>query len=501
MSLRRPLSSRVQLGIALLLMAGAGLYCALRLKVTTDITHFLPAGSDHRLATLSRQLADSTLTRTLIVSIGGPTADAVHAAAVAFTDGLRGDPEVAWIQRGPTDKLPEAVYNLYAPRTAYFLSAEPEKEIPAALSDDRLAKSARALKRQLSLPLSPLLARLAGADPLQWFPAILRRFEKAQSGTLEIDGDQFITPEDPDPHAAVRRWAIVFVGTNHSPFDSRAQAPLLAAIDRQFRAQNQRAGGALTLELGGVAPIALDAERHISADLSRISMVSTRRGAAAVLVVLRLAARGAAGVVADCRRRPLRHHRRADAVRPATRHDPGHRVNLDRRRAGLSDPAAHPPGAESGYPARGRAEEIWMGILLGGATTAVGFASLAWTSFPGVREMAVTSSVGIVALLATRYVLPPLCAARRRARACCGAGGALGAGAGLAAAAAGGARGVAVVVLLGCLAGPPAPALARCRSRALDPAHPAARAEPDRVRVRVSRDGRGSLRDGSSRPI
>src|SRR5216684_7575530 len=96
------LSSRAKLGVAAALMAAAAIYCGLRLKVTTDITHFLPAGSDHRLATLSRRLADSTLTRTLIVSVGGPSTEAVHAAAVAMADGLRDNAEVAFVQRGPT---------------------------------------------------------------------------------------------------------------------------------------------------------------------------------------------------------------------------------------------------------------------------------------------------------------------------------------------------------------------------------------------------------------
>ena len=50
---------------------GMIVFCALRLRVTTDITHFLPAGTDHRLAELSRRLADSSLTRTLILDVGG----------------------------------------------------------------------------------------------------------------------------------------------------------------------------------------------------------------------------------------------------------------------------------------------------------------------------------------------------------------------------------------------------------------------------------------------
>ena len=89
-----------------------------------------------------------------------------------------------------------------------------------------LDRAARALKQQMAQPLAPMFARLAPSDPLQWFPAILRRFERARAGSLEVDGDQFVTPD--------RRHAIIFLGTRHSALDSAAQRPLLAEIRRQF---------------------------------------------------------------------------------------------------------------------------------------------------------------------------------------------------------------------------------------------------------------------------
>jgi predicted exporter len=48
-------------------------------------------------------------------------------------------------------------------------------------------------------------------------------------------------------------------------------------------------------------------------------------------------------------------------------------------------------------------------LWLGAATTVAGFAGLAWTSFPGLREMAVFAGVGVLAaVLATRYWVPVL---------------------------------------------------------------------------------------------
>jgi len=79
--------TRLQLGVAVVATIGMIVFCALRLRVNNDIMHFLPAGTDHRLADLSRQLADSTLTRTMILDIGVPDREALRGAANAIAAG------------------------------------------------------------------------------------------------------------------------------------------------------------------------------------------------------------------------------------------------------------------------------------------------------------------------------------------------------------------------------------------------------------------------------
>ena len=55
------------------------------------------------------------------------------------------------------------------------------------------------------------------------------------------------------------------------------------------------------------------------------------------------------------------------------------------------------------------------GLWLGALTTIAGFAGLAWTSFPGLREVAVFASVGVLtAVVATRYWLPSMLPAGAR---------------------------------------------------------------------------------------
>jgi predicted exporter len=399
-----PPAGRRRLVAAAALAVAMAVYCALRLQVTTDITHFLPAGSDHRLAQLSRQLADSALTRTMILSVESPEGSdpaALRRAAAALAERLSHHPEVAWIQRGPTDQLAEAVYALYAPRLAYFFSERPEAEAGAALSDDGLDRAARALKRQLALPLAPLLTRMAGADPLQWFPAILHRLERAQTGGLEVDGDQLVTRD--------HRHAIIFLGTRHSPFDSGAQAPLLAEIASAFTEVDRQAGGGLRLERGGVAPIALDAEKRIRHDLTQITALST---GGVVLLFLLLFGSLRAVVLALL---PIVAGALTATTLGILLFGKVHGMTLAIGSTLIGVAIDYPilllthRVLAPAEPPESVVRRIWIGILLGGLTTAAGFAALAWTSFPGVREMAVTSAAGILAALAvTRYVLPPL---------------------------------------------------------------------------------------------
>jgi predicted exporter len=478
--------ARLHLGVAAAVAVAMIVFCALRLRVTTDITHFLPAGTDHELAELSRRLADSALTRTLILDVGGADPRAVRDGAAALANGLAANPEVAWLERGPTPALAESVYKLYAPRLPYFVSDHPETEVPAALSDAGLERAARALKQRMASPLSPMLARLAPADPLQWFPAILRRFEHARAGSLEVDGDQLVTPD--------HRHAIVFLGTRHSAFDSAAQGPLLAAIDRAFADANRQAGGGLTLERGGVAPIAVDAERRMRGDLTRISALST---VAVVLVLVALfgSLRGlllaflpviAGGLTAATVGLLLfgQVHGMTLAIGSTLMG-----VAIDYPLLLLTNRVLSPDEAPDATLGR-----VWIGALLGGLTTAAGFIALTWTSFPGVREMAVTSAAGILAALAvTRFVLPPLLRRRPRRAVLLERGAARGdrALAWLAAH-----RGltfaVAALIVAVCAIG--LPHLRWLDSlAALNAADPSLKAETDRVRARVSRVDEGRL--------
>ena len=79
------------------LTAGMILYCALHLRVGTDLTHFLPVSSGSELAALSGLLADSPLTRTGFVEITGTE------ATLAVPDPNTFDGDLRIMTRGSTE--------------------------------------------------------------------------------------------------------------------------------------------------------------------------------------------------------------------------------------------------------------------------------------------------------------------------------------------------------------------------------------------------------------
>ena len=64
-------------------------------EITTEITHFLPEGTDRRLAQISRAVAESELTRTVVLTVGGPSEDIAAEAASELAERLRPSSHVA----------------------------------------------------------------------------------------------------------------------------------------------------------------------------------------------------------------------------------------------------------------------------------------------------------------------------------------------------------------------------------------------------------------------
>lgn len=405
-------------------LGGLAAFVVPRLRVEADITHFLPAGEDRALAELSSAITSSELNRTITLTIAAPDASVAARSALALAEQLRAREDVAWVTAGPDESLQRGFYEAYFPHRFGFVTDDPSA-LDGAFSDGALRERARRLKEQLGSPTGTFVRRIAPEDPWLLFLDHVERLRTALQGDLDVHEGAFVSGCDADATAARASaddvaadaddgacFGVVLATSAFSPFEIARSRHLDLAIDAAFDVVNEAEGGALRLERAGVHRLAVTSEATIRGDIERVSMAGSigvvllmvllfRSPRLLVLGALPLAGGGIAAVA---------------AVQLLFGAIHGLTLAFGATLLGVAlDYVAHlfthlhlapAPGTPSGPPT---ARRLAPGLYLGAATTVAGLVGLAWTSFPGIRQMAVFTSVGVtVALLLTRFAVPPL---------------------------------------------------------------------------------------------
>jgi predicted exporter len=357
----------------------------------------MPSGEEAELAAISRQLIDSKLSRSMVLSIGGGEGRVEVAAALA--EFLAAQPGVASVRAGMRDEQLEALHDLYFERIAYFASDRPEDEIPLMLAEEALQTRARKLRETLSSPSAALFTRLAASDPLGLFPDLLQRFRGSQSG-LGLQGGQFVSADG--------RHAFVFLETRASPFDSPKQSALLSALAERFQELDREHGGGHVLEQSGVNRLALATERSMRRDMRFISIFSFVGVSALFLLFFRslrslliaihpplfgISFATACGALAFDTLSGVTVAFGVALIGVAIDY-PIHLIN-------------HHGLVGSRQGGAGVLARLRPSLTLGAATTITSFLGLTLTTFPGIGEMGMFAALGIAAALgATLYALP-----------------------------------------------------------------------------------------------
>jgi len=396
-----------------LLLAGAVVMLAVvasRLELRTDVTHFMPTGDAHGAAALMRHLSQAELTRSMILSIEAEDLSVAMAAARSLESTLGENPQVAWIRTGIDQDQMRQLYELYFPRRHQFLSDrpdDPQRGIPALLSEQGLRARARELRRQLSMPASPLLERLAAEDPLGGFARFVTRVRGTDPG-MQIRDGQFVARDG--------CCAIVLLATRDSAFDTGSQAPFLASMSAAFEEIRRTSPDAkLVLERSGINRFAVKIEEEIQRDVTVIMACSFVGVAVLFLLFFRSPAvfglavlpsvygilvAATLGVLAFGDLDALTLVFGACLIGVAIDYSI-HLMN-------------HHGLATGGEDARQTARRLRPSIVVGALTTMASFAGLGLTSFPGFRQMGSFAIVGVgAALILTLYVLPLLLSKRR----------------------------------------------------------------------------------------
>jgi predicted exporter len=379
-----------------------GVFTARHLELSAGLTHFLAAESELQLASLSARIADSALTRTMILSLGAPAVETAVAAADDWASVLESHPETASVRSGPSSTFASDVFEIYFPRRLLFLSSRPEVELRERFSDAGLRAAARTLRDELVLPESQLIKAIAPADPLLAFPAMLRRFEAARLGGMRLRDGHFV-----DAEAA---HAILFLTTRHSAFDAEHQAAFADFIERSFGALDARFGSVLSLERSAIHRFAAASEQLAREDMRRISAVSLAGIALLLMILFRspflllvsllplaggILAATSAGILIFGELHVITLVFGATLIGVCIDY-PIHYLTHHFLLPGRGGPLAS-------------LRRVWAALAMGALTTVAGFAGLAWSGFPGVREIGVFAGIGVLAaLLTTAALLPPL---------------------------------------------------------------------------------------------
>jgi predicted exporter len=401
-------SERRRLILGALVMAVLGAFVAWQGAVTSDIAHFLPDGESSSDVSLARELAESGISRTLVVLVTAPegiSAEGVAALSVSMDAALRSEPgvaaELSFLDGGPPESFEETLWDLYQPRRFGFLGGSPE-EVSELLSSEGLHAAAQRLKQQLASPMSSLTSRVAAQDPLLIMPDLFHRLQSSSGESLLVVDGRFITEDELS--------AVLFLGTQSASFDSNAMRPLLAGVTTAFDRVNRTSGGDLQLQLSGAARFAVRAEEAIRGDIRRVAVGSCVglillllllfRSIRLVLLTLPVLATGFLAGLSACLLVFGQVHGLTLAFGASligvsldyTVHFHCHQIL-----------APDPSGP------RGTLTRLWTGLSLGAATTVVGFVALLIATFPGLRELALFAATGIsAALMATALFLPGL---------------------------------------------------------------------------------------------
>jgi predicted exporter len=378
--------------LVLAVLAACAVLLATRMRVSTAITQFAvdQAGPDSRWI---EELGTSEPARTMVFTVEHPDLAQALAVARELGERLAAHEEVAAVVDGPPADVAERLHALVFPRRWRFVDRDPERAA-AKLSDDGLAAAAAHLRLELARPSGAAIKHIAAEDPLLLFPERMRELGAGQPGALQVMDGRFVTA---DGNAAV-----LLVTTRHGPFEGAHQLALHEEIEASV-AELAAVRGA-TIERSALHRFAVTSERAIRRDVQLLSTISALGVMALLLLAYRslrallLAAApiGAAMLVASTV--TLLVYGRVHGLTLAFGSTligvcVDYPVHL----------FAHHFGADQEL--RARDEVVWTGLWLGAATTVVAFAALAAAGLPGVREIGVFASTGVLAALATTRLL------------------------------------------------------------------------------------------------
>ena len=367
-----------------------GVIMALSVNFKTDLSAFIIAGDNAEEILLASEMQSGALSRRYLLSVGSsseqPVPKAFMQALQAQLKTIDGVVEV-WSPDQQND-VTQAMQTLYGRHGSSLYSFDAEQELAQIFTPQGLTQRAEFLKNALLSPQAAMIKKIALQDPLL---LTLNGFQ-AMSGQMQQTAD------------SDGQYRNLILETAMAGLDAAQQSRIQTAINAVFKHLNRSWQGSLKLEMTGVPVFAVATQKLIQGDITHVSILSsvalmvlflllfrsfgTLFQVFTLLVIVILSAilatqlafgyvHGMTVAIGSCIDYPIHAVAHAQSVR------------IDQRSAIIAG--------------------IWPSMLLGGATTLIGYAALGASGYPGFQQVAVYAGTGIVvALSLTRFILPGL---------------------------------------------------------------------------------------------
>ena len=361
----------------------------------TDITDFLFTENNPDSAFIVNQLQADELQRQIIISLGHK--QVATKRVLEFIDQFEGRlgalQGVERVWSNPLDE--EALQQLqvvYGDYQIQLRSLNPEQDIVDLFGDD-------ALKQKVQQILSMLL----GPDPVQ-----VKKLLQNDPMLLMLDWSQHVRARY-QQGAGAQGFSMLFLKTAASGMDADAQTLIQQNIEAIFVDLNAAYEQDFSLELTGVPVFAAKIKTDISRDVQRVSSLSML----AILLLFLLVFRSLKALLLTAFLLLITVSGAILVTQMIFGFVHGLTLALGATLMGVCiDYFIHAMvhgsanGSQSSYSMVGK---IWPSLILGGATTLLGYAAMAASGFPGLQQISVFSASGIfLALLMSRYIIPGL---------------------------------------------------------------------------------------------
>lgn len=366
----------------------AWLWTGERLQLDTDVLAMLPRDErDATVQNVTQQLTDSA-SRRIVVLVGGGEWSSASRAADVYAQALSERDDVVSVRYRVDESLAAQMVDFFLPWRTQLLTSQQRQTLNTEPPEALAGRAVEALYRPVGMP------RVGewGEDPLNLFGTWLAT--RAGEGRVRVtDGRLSVTDGD-------RHYALLMLDQKGSAFSMAAQEALMPVLAHAKQQANRAVPVAEVLAIGvplyaAAAAAQGQREMHTIGAGSLVGIVLLTLFAFSairprLLVTLSIAI-GLLAAVSVCALFFERLHLitlvfGASLVGVAENYG----TNYFSNRLGR-DPS------ERWTMLREQAPVMWLAML----TTAIGYALLALTPFPGLRQIAVFSAVGLLAAFVT----------------------------------------------------------------------------------------------------